>query len=189
MTEAIVLTRDDKKRNTRAWVIAIAIPLAIVLAALMVYRASFAAFMATTASGENNWATGDVRIENDMTGTAVFNETNLAPGATGTKTVTVTYKGSIPTVDVRMYAENPTGTQDLAADINLTIKNEDAQTVFAGTLATFQLRTTWAEAEDGEVELTTASGDTEKYTITYEVAEGAPQGKTASVTFVWEAQG
>ncbi|QEO14768.1 hypothetical protein FLP10_10365 [Agromyces intestinalis] len=188
MTEAIVLTRDDEKRNTRAWVIAIAIPLAIVLAALMVYRASFAAFTATTPSGQNNWATGTVLIDNDMKGEAVFNEVNLAPGATGTKTVTVTYTGTIPTVDVRMYAQNPTGTQDLAADINLTITNEDAQTVFTGTLATFQQRTGWTDAAQGEVALTTAPGNTEEYTITYVVAPSAQEANAASVVFVWEAQ-
>ena len=184
VTAAPGARRGSLARAAKPWVVALAIPLALILSALLVYQASFAAFSVNTSTAQNNWQTGTVQLTNDKSGQVVFAETNLTPGATGTKDIKVTYTGSVNAV-VKTYAQS-NGAQDLAPFVNLTITSPGG-TNFTGTLADFQTHTNWATGV-GSVDMTTPTED-EVYTITWTVAANAPQAKQASVVFMWEAQG
>ncbi|WP_394553351.1 hypothetical protein ACDF64_03105 [Agromyces sp. MMS24-JH15] len=177
---------NARRGSTKAWVVAIAIPLAIVMAALLVYQASFAAFTAKTDTAQNNWETGTVLLTNSKSGQAAFTETNLTAGQTGGKDITVTYSGS-NAATVKMYAAAGGETQSLASSLTLTITRDDAVPVFTGTLAQFQAKTDWNSGL-GDVPMNPGA-KTAVYHIAWSVASNAPQAATGSVVFVWEAQG
>ena len=172
-------------RGARFWVLAIIIGVAIIVAAILIYNASMAAFTAnTTASG--SFTTGAISLEDDDFEGAGFTFTDLAPGDTGSDTIDVTYTGGTITSDITLYAD-PAGTADtgLADDIELTITENATAGTWTGTLAEFQGFTTFA---DGILPVTAEGDAVVIYTVEYTVLDSAESGQTASVGFVWEAQ-
>lgn len=93
-------------RRARRIGTAVATPIAIVAAAAMVWQSSYSAFSGTTRNSGNNWSTGSVALTDDDAGAARFQATNLVPGATETKCITVTSNASVPGI-VKAYAVNP----------------------------------------------------------------------------------
>jgi hypothetical protein len=85
---------------------ALASPLAVLAAAGMVWQASNAAFSGTTRNSGNNWSTGSVSLTDDDAGSARFQVTNMVPGQTDTKCITVTANASVPG-EIRGYSVNP----------------------------------------------------------------------------------
>ncbi|WP_408898856.1 hypothetical protein ACJ5H2_07035 [Nocardioides sp. R1-1] len=85
---------------------AAATPLAILVAAGMVWQSSNAAFSGQTRNSGNNWSTGAVALTDDDAGAARFQVENLVPGQTGTKCLKVTANTTVPGV-VKGYAVNP----------------------------------------------------------------------------------
>jgi hypothetical protein len=89
----------------------------------LVWKASYAAFSATTTNPGNSWSTGSVTITNDKSGAAVFSVAVVEPdtgsstlnppgsgaftassaAAGGSACIKVTYTGTM-TADIRMYA-------------------------------------------------------------------------------------
>lgn len=176
-------TQSERRRSAKFWVLVIVVPVAIIVAGVLVYTASQAAFVATTTTGSSSFSTGSVELTNDNVGTSVFTATNLAPGATDTEDVVVTYTGSLD-ADVVLYSSIAGGSvQTLAPFLELEIT--DGTDTWTGTLADFEAVTDFAS---GILPTTMADNDTKTYTITYTVASNAPQSSEASVTFVWEAQ-
>lgn len=94
---------------------ALAAPVAIVTAAALIWSASNAAFSASTRNSGNNWSTGTVAISDDDAGSARFQVSNILPGQTETKCLTVTTNASVPGV-VRNYYLNPISTSSLLTD-------------------------------------------------------------------------
>lgn len=80
-------------------------PLAIMVAGLLVWQGSTAAFTASTRNAGNEWSTGSVALSDDDLGRAGFNVTNLTPGDTGEKCIVVTATTNVPGT-VRGYVEN-----------------------------------------------------------------------------------
>jgi hypothetical protein len=174
---------EQRRRSAKFWVLIIVVPVAIIVAGLLVYTASRAAFVATTTTGSSSFSTGSVELTNDSVGTAVFTATDLAPGATDTEDIVVTYTGSLD-ADVVLYSSIEGGSvQTLAPYLDLEITS--ASGTWTGTLADFEAITNFA---GGVLPTTMVENDTETYTVTYTVASNAPQSAAASVTFVWEAQ-
>jgi hypothetical protein len=68
-------------------------PVAILLAGLMVWQGSVAAFSAETYNAGNNWQAGSVTLSNDGTGGAMFSVGSLVPGQTGIHCIQVTATG------------------------------------------------------------------------------------------------
>jgi len=81
-------------------------PVAILLAGVMVWQASDAAFTAETHNSGNSWETSTVSIFDDDGGTSMFQIANLVPLQTGNKCIVVTadsevagmVKAYVPTV-------------------------------------------------------------------------------------------
>ncbi|HEX8345560.1 MAG TPA: hypothetical protein VF657_12635 [Actinoplanes sp.] len=95
---------------------------AIVTTGSLVWKASYAAFSATTTNPGNSWSTGSVTITDDRSGAAVFSVATVEPdgasstlnppgtgaftassaAAGGSACIKVTYTGTTP-ADIRMY--------------------------------------------------------------------------------------
>jgi len=172
-------------RGSRFWILTIVIGLAIIVAGVLIYQASMAAFTAQTETAANSFSSGEIDISNDSEASAVFNLTDLAPGDSGTDEIVVTYTGTLDS-EVRLFASDSGAAQDLAPFLQLTITADGAaDSPWTGTLADFQESTDFA---GGILPLTMAPDATQTYTVAFEVLEDAPMNSAADVTFVWEAQ-
>jgi len=133
---AYVIDTSDRRRR-RA--LRAAAPLAALLvAALLVWQGSNAAFSAITDNTANAWTTGSLTLTNNGGGTTyaasttgIFAETNLKPGDTGAKCITVHSGGTLPG-SLRMYRGAVTGTNSAALAAVLDVR-VDAVVVSAAT--------------------------------------------------------
>jgi hypothetical protein len=80
-------------------------PTAILVAGLLVWQGSTAAFTADTRNIGNNWQTGSVLLSDDDLGAAAFQVDGIVPGQTGSKCLVVTSQSTVPGV-VRTYVGN-----------------------------------------------------------------------------------
>jgi hypothetical protein len=79
-------------------------PVAVLVAGLLVWQGSSAAFTAQTRNSGNNWQTGSVTLSDDDSGSARFAVNNLTPLDTDTKCITVTTTSSVAGV-VKFYVD------------------------------------------------------------------------------------
>ncbi|UDY24154.1 hypothetical protein [Nocardioides sp. Kera G14] len=101
---------------------ACATPLAVVAAGALVWQGSYAAFTGQTRNSGNDWSTGSVALTDDDRGGAMFQVSNITPGDTDSKCITVTANASVPGT-VKGYAVNPTfSSSTLAQHILVTIQ-------------------------------------------------------------------
>lgn len=171
--------------GARFWILALVIGLAIIVAGVLIYQASMAAFTAQTETAANSFSSGEIDITNDSTESAVFALTNLQPGDTGTDDIVVTYTGTLDS-EVRLFASDSGAEQDLAPFLQLTITADGATgSPWEGTLAEFQAIQDFG---GGILPVTMAPDATQTYSVAFEVLGDAPMGSSADVTFVWEAQ-
>jgi hypothetical protein len=189
MTEAASPQPEGQSgsRGARFWILAIINAVAIIVAGVLIYQASMAAFTAQTQTGSSSFSTGTIDLENDASGSAVFTATDLTHGATDTADIVVHYTGGTIDSEVRLYADAGGGAdQTLADSIDLTITSVNAGgSPWKGTLAEFQALTDFGQ---GILPIVLSDGADQTYTVAYTVADDAPQGASADVTFVWEAQ-
>jgi hypothetical protein len=182
-----------------------------VLAAGLVWQASYSAFSADTRNSGNSWSTGTVALTDDDGGSARFNVTNLAPNQTATACIKVT---STSTVfgPVRLYTMNAVNTVGLAEYIKITVTQGDGGTfasctgfvadstgviVNARTLA--YMAANYATYEAGVPVggwTTTTSPESKTYQISYtfdstgllQAQLDALQGQHTGIDFEWEIQ-
>lgn len=176
--------------------------IALLISSSLVFRASLAAFTASTTNPGNNWTAGTVAISDDDSGTARFSATTMVPGganASGTACVAVTYTGSV-TANVRLFvlAADYTGT-GLGQYLTFTIEEGTGGT-FAdctgfvagstlygpGTLSGFAgASSTYAT---GVSAWQPTTGQSKTYRLTYALQDNnGAQGLTANAVFTWEA--
>jgi hypothetical protein len=179
-----------------------AIPAAVLASGALVWQSSYSAFSATASNSTNNWSAGTVALTDDDSNTAMFNATNMKPGATGVKCIAVTSTGSLAST-VRLYATSYSTTNALAANINLKVEEgtgattascagfTGASTLFDNPLSSFgTTKTSFATGLSSWAPTGTAS-ETKSYRITYTLSATTPdtaQGGTAAVGFTWESQ-
>ncbi len=80
-------------------------PTAVLVAGLLVWQGSSAAFTADTRNTGNNWQTGSVLLSDDDQGAAAFRVNGLIPGQTGSKCLVVTSESTVAG-QVRTYVNN-----------------------------------------------------------------------------------
>ncbi|MFC5501328.1 hypothetical protein ACFPJ4_03625 [Lysinimonas soli] len=183
-------------------------PTAILVAGLLVWNGSNAAFTATTRNTGNNWETGSVLLSDDDLGAAAFRVSGVVPGQTGSRCIVVTSESTVPG-EVRMYVDT-IGAQGLENNITISMESgsggsfanctgfvPDAPPVgpalsLAAAAASSNSYATgilpWAT--------TGTPGETKTYraTWTFDVTGltqtqiDALQGKSASADVVWELQ-
>jgi hypothetical protein len=95
-------------------------PVAVLLAGLLVWQGSNAAFTAETHNAGNNWETGSVLLTDDDNGAAMFAVANLTPGNTGQKCIEVTASSTVAGV-VKTYVQSLTA-GGLQNNIMITIE-------------------------------------------------------------------
>lgn len=206
MAYAIDTTDRRKRRSLRA-----ATPLAALLvAALLIWQGSNAAFSAVTDNTNDAWATGSLALTNNGGGTtysgstaALFTENNLKPGDTGAKCITVQSSGTLDGA-LKLYRGGIGGTNGaaLAAALDVTVDavavgastnvaanctgytGGTAGAVFSGTLNA--MPGTYAAAAG-----TAVAGGTERvvYRIGWTVNAGADnsvQSSSAVADLIWE---
>jgi hypothetical protein len=188
----------DKKKI----VAAAAVPAALLASGGLVWSASYSAFSATTSNPTNNWTSGTVALSDNDSETALFSATNLKPGASAAKCITVTSSGSLAST-VKLYGTDYATTNNLAGSINLKVEEGTGSTsadcagftaggaaIFDGTLTSFA--TTKTSFANGAGTWAPAAGtQTKSYRVTYVLNANTPdsaQGGTARVGLTWEAQ-
>ena len=196
-----VLVRPGRPtRRGRRWTAAAAVLAAPVCCAAVVWRSAYATFDDAAPSDPVTFSTGSVSLGDDDAGTTMFTVSGLAPGAAGTRCITVTSTGSVP-APVRMYVTGRSTTKSLASNLTLDIQSgtggstadcagfTPATTVYRGTLAAFP--TGFGSGVGGWTTTGNTVGESRTYQITYSVPANAPatsQAGTAAVTFTWETQ-
>jgi hypothetical protein len=203
------VTETPDRRRRRA--LRAATPLAaLLIAALLIWQGSNAAFSATTDNSNDAWATGSLALTNNGGGTtysgttaALFTEANLKPGDTGAKCITVQSGGTLPG-SLKLYRGTVSGTNSaaLAAVLDVTVDavavgastnvqanctgytGGSAGAVFNGTLNA--MPSTYAAAAG-----TAVAGGTQRvvYRIGWTVNSGAGnsvQSSSAQANLIWE---
>ncbi len=181
-------------------------PVAILVAGVLVWQGSTAAFTADTRNTGNNWETGSVLLSDDDLGAAAFRVGGVVPGQTGSKCLVVTSMSTVPGV-VRTYVGN-LGSHGLENNILVSFEIgtggsfSDCTGFVADTtlppLPLAQIAATMDSYATGIMPWTTAGtpGETKTYksTWTFDVTGltqaqiDALQGKSTSVDVEWELQ-
>ena len=190
---ALNITQEARRRR--------GVPLALLAGGGMVWQSSYSAFSATTASPTNNWTSGSVALADDDSNTALFNATNLKPGATGNKCIVVTSTGSLAST-VKLYGTSFSTTKSLADSLNIKVEEGSGgsfanctgftggSTIYDGTAAAFATAKT--DFASGVGTWAPAAGTvTKTYKVTYTLSASTPdsaQGGSAALGFTWESQ-
>lgn len=188
-----------------------AIPLGMLLSALIVAQSSYAAFSATTVNPTSSWAAGTVALSDDDANSALFTVAAglLRPGSTGQKCIAVTSSGTVPS-EVRLYATAATfaQTNGLADAMTLSVDIgtgggfstctgfTSTATIYSGTLTGFTARAAYGTGAviapaAGSWTPTGTAPEGRVYRFTYTLPSTAPnsvQAGTAALGFTWETQ-
>lgn len=183
-------------------------PVAFVASGVLFVNSSTAAFSAQTVNEVDTWTSGKVSLANDHA-SALFAPTGIKPGYTESHCITVTSNSDIP-VTVKMYSKNVTSNV-LSSNLQVNITegsggvNTDGVNgspgscsgftpdgtvgnVYSGTLDGFAVKSNFATAGGSAV---LAPNGSKQYKITVslpDTTDNTVQAKTASASFVWEAQ-
>jgi len=189
------IENDDSRRRPRFGILVGA----VLLTGVFIVTASIAAFSDTTDNSGNTWSSGTVVLDDDDGGSGVmFIVSNMAPLATVTECILVTYSGSLLPADVNLYGVS--GGTGLDAYLDLTVEEGSGgvfgnctgfsatSTIFTGTLTSFAATHTnfgngagvWDPAANPE-------SRTYRFVVTLQ-DNNAAQGLNATATFTWEAQ-
>lgn len=174
----------------------------LLLVATLIIRTTEAAFTANTDNTGNNWASGQVLLEDNDGTSAMFDTTRDGvwyPGKTVSHCITVTYRGNVPTTASGVTLGAVTsGDAGLLGALDVTVQRGDsagafgsdcalvnASGVYSGTLAGFTTPTAgsspWAPSADG-------NATTYEFTVTLNpAADDAVASKVAGAAFTWTA--
>jgi len=181
-------------------------PTAILVAGLLVWNGSNAAFTASTRNTGNNWETGSVALSDDDLGAAAFRVSGVIPGQTGSKCLVVTDSSNVPG-EVRVYLDT-LGAEGLENNITVSFAigtggsfNDCTGFVADTTLPPLSLATIDAGIHDYATgalpwDTTGTPGETKSYKATWtfdttgltQTQIDALQGKSVSADVVWELQ-
>jgi hypothetical protein len=201
---AVYATPRARSRTALAVQLA-AVVLAFVLISVLVVTSSRAAFVAQTGNGGNQVSSAGIRLGDDDSGTAMFdNVGGLVPGTDVDRCITVTYTGTADPLPVMLYADAaPTG--GLAQYLDLTIDVAPATgvaapscsgfpatptNVYTGTLSDFAANyTSFASGRSTTWDPSTTSPEARTFRFRVAVkSDAAAQNQTTTFGFTWETQ-
>jgi hypothetical protein len=173
----------------------------VLLTTALILSASFAAFSDTTDNSGNTWSAGTVILTDDDAGSAMFIVSDMAPLATVTECIVVTYSGSLLPADVNLYGVS--GGTGLDAYLDVTVEEgsggifgdcsfgggfSPTSTIFTGTLTSFAAtHTNFATGAGAWLPAANPESRTYRFTVTLQ-DNNLAQGLNATATFTWEAQ-
>lgn len=199
--------RSSHKLINPKMLMTIGTPIAAVAAVAGIAMGSNAAFISTTTTPSNNWASGVVQLDNDHAGVAAFAPGVIVPGYTETHCIVVKSSSSVP-ANVKMYASasNPT---PLGNDLQFNIQSGKGgtnvpgvngapgsctgftpdtvgSTIFSDSANVFMTRHTNSLTGLGSIDL--APGASKTYMVTATLPESSTlQGASTSTAFAWTA--
>lgn len=174
-----------------------ALLVSVLLVGTLIARTSSAAFTATHENTPNEFSAASIDLDGDDSGTAMFDVSDMVPGATEEACITITYTGA-PEAGVVLYGAV---SGDLAGYLDVTIERDDDAggefgdctgfagdaTVYDGTFAGFG--TTHGDYDNGAGLWTANDQDAVTYRVTVDLqSDDDAQGESATVTFTWEAR-
>ena len=176
---------------------------AVVVAGLLTFTASQAAFSAPTSSETNEFVAGTVVVTDNDSGAAMFSIVDMVPGIANRveSCVEVIYSGSIAPADVRLYIAPGDLTGGLAAYLDLVVERgtgasgfgncsgfTSAESIYSGTLAGFAAtHTDFTSGAGTWTPSATPTGRYHRFVVTLQ-ADLAAQGGSATIALTWEAQ-
>lgn len=180
------------------------VPLGLALSGTAVWQASYSAFTASTSNGSNTWNASTLGLTNDSTG-PMFAQTNLTPGATGSRCLKVSSTGTVPSAVKLFTALGASVSNDISQYINVTIQLgtggtyascssfTSTATEYSGTLAALTSSASSYASGVAAGSLTgTGLPETLTYQISWTLSSSAPNsaqgGSTPNVTLTWESQ-
>jgi hypothetical protein len=192
--------------RTRRLATVIVGPTAILIAGLLVWQGSSAAFTAVTRNTGNNWETGSVLLSDDDLGAAAFRVSGVVPGQTGSKCLVVTSESTVPG-EIRVYLDT-LGAQGLENNITVSLQigsggsfSDCTGFIADTTLPALSLAAINSNINDYATGVlpwntTGVPGETMSYKATWafdvagltQAEVDALQGKSASADVVWELQ-
>jgi hypothetical protein len=203
------LAEPERRRGPRTrTLLLLALPIALVLSAALVWQASYATFSTTDVTQNNTFVSAtSVTLTDDSSSTALFTASNISPGATAAKCIAVTYTGTAPSKGVKLYVAPADLTNPGAGTLKNFLKfqvEEGTGGTFANctgftpaaTVVTTQTAATLATAYSN---YTNGAGGTwqpsatgtkvYKFTYTFDsAATNTEQGQTVGIKFTWETQ-
>ncbi len=193
-TQPEVENDGSRKRLAPFWVFAAT----VLLTAAFIVTASIAAFSDTTDNSGNTWSAGTVILTDDDAGSATFIVSDMAPLATATECIVVTYSSSMLPADVNLYGVS--GGTGLDAYLDVTVEEGSGgifgncagftptSTIFTGTLTSFAAtHTNFATGAGAWNPAANPESRTYRFTVTLQ-DNNLAQGLNATATFTWEAQ-
>lgn len=160
---------------------------ALLLVSFAIVRTSDAAFSAQTTNENNQFATGDIDLDDDAD-LALFNETNLIPGDVLESCIEITYTGSVASddlaevelaVDVGTDVDGLLDELGVATDITDTC-GDDPTYGAPGSLTAVAGATGWTPDEPSEMQA---------FWFEVTVGDGAPQDATADgINLTWSLE-
>ena len=160
---------------------------ALLLVSLAIVRTSDAAFSANTTNENNQFATGDIDLDNNAS-SPLFEETNLVPGNVRDNCIEITYTGLVTSDDLAEVELGVTpGSDDdhLLDHLDVAVSITDACTD-APNYGTPDSLTAIAGATGWTPN---APSETQAFRFQVTVGEDAPQGATADgITLTWSLE-
>lgn len=180
-----------------------AVVASLLFVTFLVVSTSRAAFTATTDNTANNVASGDVVLNDDDLGVALFVSPVMTPTQSVVECIEVTYDGSImPASPIRLYNSGVLGGTGLEQYLDLTVEvgtggvfgncgafTPSSTITPAGTLQAFSTtNTAWASGLD-TTWTPVAQGETQTFRFTLTLQDNnLAQGLDVDFGFAWEAQ-
>ena len=189
--------KNDGSRKRPGWKVGV-LAATVLLTTALILTASFAAFSDTTDNSGNTWSAGTVVLTDDDAGSAMFIVSDMAPLATVTECIVVTYSGSLLPADVNLYGVS--GGTGLDVYLDVTVEEGSGgifgncagftptSTIFTGTLTSFAAtHTNFATGAGAWNPAANPESRTYRFTVTLQ-DNNLAQGLNATATFTWEAQ-
>ena len=177
------------------------IALALMLVAVITFAGTRAVFSDTTANSGNSFATADIELTDNDSGSALFAVSDMFPGDTAVGCIDVTYTGPAgkATNGVNIYVSGYTDSASLGDDLNVTVEEGSGAAGFddctgftsSATIATsVALSSFGTDYGTGYGTWTPSSSGTTSYRITVELdSSSTAEGESVTaLEFTWEVQ-
>jgi hypothetical protein len=196
--------RPGTRQSAYAAARTISVAAALLLVVFLVIGRSRAAFSGSTTNATNHVSTGSVTLGDNDSGTAMFdNVTDLVPGNSVTRCITVTYSGSSNPGNVKLYGALASQTNNLASNVNISIDQGTwsgaadtypgctnfSGSALQGATSVAALTSTNTSYNNG---LTTwnpaGAGEYRVFRVTLSVQSGALESSDLTFSLTWEVQ-
>lgn len=192
------ISRTMPRLGTASWVRALAVGIALLMVCWFVVERSTAAFSDTTSNPGNSLTAGGLGLSDSKNGQALFAVSNMVDGQQETRCLEVTYTGTSPVIETRLYLQSTENALSPYLDMTVDVGGANSTCAapgavanqYTGTLGDFTTRFPDYDRSLGTGFTPVSPGDVRRAFILSLTLDGANdvQGKQARPTFVWEVR-